>query len=190
MGTSRWLLPAVLVVAGASVGTGLVAREMYQRPAEAKGEPIVQASQSQSQTALPGDSLVRLSVDAFAHPDRERVQDLFQRHFDSINQRDFDKWSGTVSRRRVLETAENVWQREYSTTQDGSIAVQRIESDPGSNRLRVLASLISTQDVSKAPPQLPEPCIRWRVVSILVWEEDELRMDVGPENFAPQREPC
>ncbi|TWP44726.1 hypothetical protein FKR81_40830 [Lentzea tibetensis] len=190
MGTSRWLLPAVLVITGASVGTGMVVRELYQRPAEAKGDPVVQSSSSASPADLPGDAEVRLSVDAFAHPDRERVQNVLQRNFDAINERDFAKWRGSVTRERSRDTSEEHWRTEYSTTQDGSIVVQRIESDARSGRLRVLMTLVSTQDPSKAPAEFPERCIRWRVVYPLKWEDDELRIDKGVESGNPQRSAC
>jgi hypothetical protein len=189
MGTvsSRWLVPAVLVIAGAAVGTGMVVRELYLRPAVAKGDPVVQSSLAES---VPGDGQVRLSVDAFAHPDGSAVQSVLQRNFDAINAHSFDAWRGTVTRARAQQTAERGWEDNYATTRDGSIVVQRIDSDAAGGRLRVLMNFVSTQDPAKAPKELPVDCIRWRVVYVLTWESGELRLDVGPENRSPQVSAC
>ncbi|GLZ33880.1 hypothetical protein Lesp02_60680 [Lentzea sp. NBRC 105346] len=189
MGTSRWLVPAVVVITGAALGTGLVVRELYQRPPEAKGSPIVQTTPSVSPADLPGDGEVRLSVDAFAHPDSQRVQAVLQHYFDAINEHDYDKWRSTVTKER-RKTSRDQFLSGYSTTRDGSIVVQRIESDASADRVRVLMNLVSTQDPSKGPPDMQEGCIRWRVVYPLVWEDQELRLDLGAEVGLPQRERC
>ncbi len=78
----------------------------------------------------------------------------------------------------------------YESTRDGGMVVQRIESDVVGRRLRVLISFVSTQDVAKAPVALPERCIRWRVVYVMVWEGGELKVDEAPENRTPQMEKC
>lgn len=189
MGTSRWLLPAVLVITGASVGTGMVVREVYQRPAEPRGS-VVGSSPVQSSVEEPGDSVVRLSVDAAAHPARDAVRAVLQRNFDAINEHDFDKWRGTVTRQRAQQTAERGWHADYSSTRDGSIVVQRIDSDAANNRVRVMMNFVSTQDPAKAPPDMQVGCIRWRVVYVLTWEAGDLKLDIGPENRDPQRTPC
>lgn len=186
---SRWLVPAVVVITGAAVAAGMVGRTIYSRPAEAKGEPVVPAS-SVSGAALPGIREVRLSPDSFTHPDRTAVQRVLQKYFDSINARDFAGWRGVVSARRASQAVEKTWLAAYETTQDGGVVVQRVESDVVARRLRVLISFVSTQDVSKAPVALPEGCIRWRVVYVMVWEGGELKVDEAPENRTPQMEKC
>ncbi|PWK81810.1 hypothetical protein C8D88_116223 [Lentzea atacamensis] len=186
---SRWLVPAVVVITGASVAAGMVGRTVYSRPAEAKGEPVVPSS-SVSGAALPGGSEVRLSPDSFTHPDRTSVQKVLQKYFDAINERDFAGWRGVVSARRASQAVEKTWLAAYETTQDGGVVVQRVESDVVARRLRVLISFVSTQDVSKAPVAMPEPCIRWRVVYVMVWEGGELKVDEAPENRTPQMEKC
>ena len=190
MGTSRWLVPAVVVITGAALGTGLVVRELYQRPPEAKGSPVVQSSPSQPAANLPGDDEVRLSVDAFAHPDSQRVQALLQHYFDAINEHDYDKWRAAVTKERRNGTTRDAFVKGYATTRDGSIVVQRIESEPAADRLRVLMNLVSTQDLPNAPSDFQEGCIRWRVVYPLLWEDGELRLDQGLETGQPQRERC
>ncbi|MET8763799.1 hypothetical protein [Lentzea sp. NPDC004782] len=186
---SRWLVPAVVVITGAAVAAGMVGRTIYSRPAEAKGEPVV-PSTSVSGAPLPGSAEVRLSPDAFTHPDRTSVQAVLQKFFDSINARNFGAWREVVSSRRVSQAVESTWAAAYETTRDGGMVVQRIESDVVGRRLRVLISFVSTQDVAKAPVGLPEGCIRWRVVYVMVREGGELKVDEAPENRTPQMEKC
>ncbi|MGW4209638.1 hypothetical protein ACWEIJ_16735 [Lentzea sp. NPDC004789] len=186
---SRWLVPAVVVITGAAVAAGMVGRTIYSRPAEAKGEPVV-PSTSVSGAPLPGSTEVRLSPDAFTHPDRTSVQAVLQKFFDSINARNFGAWREVVSSRRVSQAVESTWAAAYETTRDRGMVVQRIESDVVGRRLRVLISFVSTQDVAKAPVGLPEGCIRWRVVYVMVWEGGELKVDEAPENRTPQMEKC
>ncbi|MFD9704411.1 hypothetical protein [Lentzea sp. NPDC059081] len=184
---SRWLVPAVVVITGAAVAAGMVGRTVYSRPAEAKGAPVVPSS---SVGPLPGSAEVRLSPDSFTHPDRTSVQRVLQGYFDSINARDFAAWRSVVSARRVSVTPEAGWVAAYDTTRDGGVVVQRVESDVVGRRLRVLISFVSTQDVAKAPPLLPEACIRWRVVYVLVWEGGALKVDDAPESRVPQMARC
>ena len=163
---SRWLVPAVVVITGAAVAAGMVGRTVYSRPAEAKGSPAVPSSSVAG--PLPGSTEVRLSPDAFTHPDRSAVQAVLQKYFDSINNRDFAGWRSVVSAQRVATTAETAWTSDYESTRDGGMVVQRLESDVVGRRLRVLMSFVSTQDIAKAPVALPERCVRWRVVYVCV----------------------
>jgi len=117
------------------------------------------------------------------------VQALLQRHFDSINDRDYKSWIQTVTADRVRKIPESRWTGDYESTEDGSIVVQRIEAT-SSERLRAMITFVSVQDVAKAPAELPERCIRWRVIYPLQVEEGNLRVDVGPENAASQFERC
>lgn len=185
---SRWLVPAVVVITGAAVAAGMVGRTIYSRPAEAKGSPVVPSSSVAG--PLPGSAEVRLSPDAFTHPDRTAVQTVLQKYFDSINERDFAGWRSVVSAQRVATTREAAWLADYETTRDGGMVVQRVESDVVGRRLRVLLSFVSTQDVAKAPPLVPERCVRWRVVYVMVWEDGELKVDLAPESRTPQMEKC
>ncbi|MBM7864025.1 hypothetical protein [Lentzea nigeriaca] len=182
-------MPVVVVITGAAVAAGMVGRTVYSRPAEAKGEPAVPSS-SVSGAAVPGTTEVRLSPDSFFHPDRTAVQAVLQKYFDSINRRDFGLWRSVVSARRLSQTVQKNWLADYETTLDRGMVVQRVESDVVLRRLRVLISFVSTQDVAKAPVALPEGCIRWRVVYVMVWEGAELKVDEAPENRTPQMEKC
>jgi hypothetical protein len=185
---SRWLVPAVVVITGAAVAAGMVGRTFYSRPEEAKGSPVVPSSSVAG--PMPGSSEVRLSPDTFTHPDRITIQAVLQKYFDAINSRDFAGWVEVVSARRASQAVEKTWRAAYETTQDGGMVVQRVESDVVARRLRVLISFVSTQDVAKAPVAMPEPCIRWKVVYVMVWEAGELKVDEAPENRTPQMEKC
>lgn len=191
----RWLPPVALVVAVVgAVAAGLLARDVYHRtgqstPAEAVVLPSSGSTSSVPPGNQPGDRLVRLSVDASLHPDGERVQALLQRHFDAINDHDYKAWVQTVTSDRALKIPEPRWSGDYETTEDGSIVVQRIEAS-SPERLRAMMTFVSVQDVAKAPADLPERCIRWRVVFPIQAEEGSLRVDVGPENAASQFERC
>ncbi|GGP41773.1 hypothetical protein [Saccharothrix coeruleofusca] len=189
----RLLLPVVLVVAAASVGVGLLARDLYHRPAVAKADQIAVPSSAPSsvpRSAQPGDSTVRLSVDAAQHPDGARVRTVLQEFFDAINAHDYDRWSRTVTAERSTTTPRSLWMSDYESTRDGTILVHRVES-AADGRLRVLMTFTSVQDIAKAPVGMQSDCIRWRVVYPLKEEGGELRVDsVGVNGSSSQLQPC
>lgn len=191
--TPRLLLPVVLVVVAAVAGVGVLAREVYQRPAQAQGDQIALPSPGSStpvpREAQPGSGVVQLSIDASMHPDGGRVREVLQRFFDAINNHDYELWTKTVTERRVNETPRSRWLSDYESSRDGTILVHRVESvDPG--RLRVLMTFTSTQDVAKAPAELQADCIHWRVVYPLQVERGSLRVDLGTEGSTSQFTPC
>lgn len=183
------------MVAAGSVAGGLLVRDLYTRPATTTSAGSATASDgsppstSVPRSAQPGDRTVRLSVDAELHPDGERVRALFQRYFDAINARDYQSWSGAVTAEFSRRLRAPQWRANYETTSDGTVLVQRIDASSG-ERLRVLASFVSVQDVTRAPAELPVDCIRWRVVYPLREEDGTLRVDMGPESHTPQFEAC
>jgi hypothetical protein len=112
-----------------------------------------------------GSSEVELSPDAAAHPAGDDVRAQLQRHYDAINDRDYEAWRATVVAARAAALSEPEWQEAYSTTSDGSIRVERIDPDPDAadeGGLLVRVRFISTQDVEKAPPDLRVERICWR----------------------------
>jgi hypothetical protein len=188
-----WVLPTALVVAAASVAGGLLARDLYTRPATIALDEVTSSESgvpsSVPRSEQPGDRTVRLSVDAGLHPDGERVRTLLQRYFDAINARDYQAWKDNVTSEVARRLREPQWQANYQTTTDGSVVVQRIDAS-STERLRVLISFVSVQDVAKAPADLPVDCIRWRVVYPMSEEDGTLRVDIGPEGYTPQFEAC
>ncbi|WP_228122535.1 hypothetical protein [Saccharothrix syringae] len=190
---TRLLLPLVLVVVAATAGVGVLAREVYRRPAPARGDQIAVPSSGSSSPVprgdQPGSGAVQLSIDASMHPDGTRVREVLQRFFDSINGHDYELWTRAVTQRRVDETPRSRWVSDYESSRDGTILVHRVESvDPG--RLRVLMTFTSTQDLAKAPADLQADCIHWRVVYPLQVERGALRVDLGTEGSTSQFTPC
>lgn len=191
--SARLLLPVVLVVAAATAGVGVLAREVYQRPAQAPVDQIAVPSAGSAgrvpRSAQPGSGTVQLSIDASQHPDDQRVRDVLQQFFDAINTLDYDQWSRTVTASRVSQTPKSRWLSDYESSRDGTIVVHRIESVTPT-RLRVLMTFTSTQDVAKAPAELQADCIHWRVVYPLQEERGTLRVDLGTEGSTSQFTPC
>ncbi|MEU6153893.1 hypothetical protein ABZ816_28235 [Actinosynnema sp. NPDC047251] len=189
--SSRLLLPAVLVVAALTAATGALAREVYQRPAQAVGDRIALPSDSSPvpRADQPGSPTVQRSPDAALHPDGERVRALLQRYFDAINARDYDQWATTVTTERVARTPRARWESDYETTRNGTILVHRVET-VSPTRVRVLMTFVSTQALAKAPADLQADCIRWRVVYPVQEEAGNLRVDFGTEGSSSQFTAC
>ncbi|WP_433269956.1 hypothetical protein ACQPZF_08430 [Actinosynnema sp. CS-041913] len=189
--SSRLLLPAVLVLAALTAAVGFLAREVYQRPAQAVGDRIAvpSASSPVPREEQPGSSTVQLSIDAALHPDGERVREVLQRYFDAINAHDYDQWTRTVTGDRVTKTARTRWESDYETSRNGTILVHRIES-VSPIRLRVMMTFVSTQAIAKAPADLQADCITWRVVYPLQAEGNALRVDFGTEGSSSQSTAC
>ncbi|MFE9745943.1 hypothetical protein ACFYOT_13630 [Saccharothrix saharensis] len=191
--SARLLLPAVLLVAAATAGVGVLAREVYQRPAVAQGDqvaaPVTGSSASVPRSAQPGSGAVQLSVDAAQHPDGQRVREVLQQFFDAINTHDYDQWTKTVTAHRVQGTSEIEWSADYESSKDGSILVHRIESVTPT-RLRVMMTFTSTQDVARAPAELQSDCIHWRVVYPIQEERGALRIDSSPGGSTSRFTPC
>ncbi|MDU0292517.1 hypothetical protein, partial [Saccharothrix longispora] len=191
--SSRVLLPLVLVIAAATAGVGVAAREVYQRPPVVPGDQIAVpgtgTGESVPRSAQPGSGVVQLSVDASLHPEGQRVHEVLQRLFDSINNRDYELWTKAVTAERVATLSRQKWLDDYRTSADGSILVHRIEV-VGPTRLRVLMTLTSTQDLADAPADLQSDCIEWRVVYPLELERGAWRVDLGTEGRSSQSEAC
>lgn len=191
--SARLVLPAVLLVAAATAGVGVLAREAYQRPALVPDDQVVATASGSSdpvpRSAQPGSGTVRLSADAAQHPDGERVREVLQQFFDAINDHDYEQWAKTVTAHRVGQTPKSRWLSDYESSRDGSILVHRVES-VSPTRLRVLMTFTSTQDVAKAPADLQADCIHWRVVYPLQVDRDALRVDLGTEGSTSQFTAC
>jgi len=177
-----WLLPVLIVLvvgAGAAAGYGL--RELAARTS---GGPLgtAAAPPATTTTAGAGDAgppAVKLAADVAADPEGAEVQTLLQRHFDAINNGNYEVWQTTVTRQRAAAFPKQKWLDQYRTTTDGTILVQRIE--PTTSGSVVLISFTSTQDRALAPDQ-QSACLRWRVGYPVVTERDQLRL--GPSEPA------
>ena len=174
----------ILVAAVFAVGVGLSIRELSART-EPPQVPAVLLPETTSRNPVnqPGPDTVQLTADASLHPHAEEIRELLQRHFSAINRGDYEVWKTTVVQARVQEMPQSKWRAEYESTQDGSIYVHRVDPVAG-GALRVMLSLVSVQDPSKAPPEMRASCIRWRVVYPLVPENGNWKINHGLYNSA------
>jgi hypothetical protein len=187
----RWLIPALIVVLSLTIGGGLLAREVYKQPPpdQPLGVVITAPTTSSSPSAEPGSTKVLLTQDAADHPQGEALRSMFQVYFDSINARDYVKWETTVTVRRRQQKTEKDWQAGNQSTKDGSITIYRIETAPDDS-LRVLLGFTSTQNVEDAPPELKEPCIRWRPVWSVVLENGGWKLDAASTGNTIEKNAC
>jgi hypothetical protein len=188
--TRRWwplpLLIVLVIGAGAAAGYGL--RELAAQTSGGQGG--APTAQSIITTTAPGNEpgprAVELVPDVKADPRGADVKALLQRHFDAINNGDYEAWQATVTRQRAAGFPKQRWLDQYRTTKDGTILVHRIE--PTTTGSVVLISFTSTQDRTMAPDQ-QSACLRWRVGYLVVRERDQLRL--GPsEPAASQYTAC
>ena len=181
----RWLLPVVLVAAVFAVGVGLGVRELSARvePPVVPAVVLPEITPRNPAENQPGPDTVQLTQDAASHPHAEEIRELLQRHFSAINRGDYEVWKTTVVQARVQEMPQSKWRAEYESTQDGSIYVHRVDPSAG-GALRVMLSLVSVQDPSKAPPEMRAKCIRWRVVYPLLPENGNWKINHGLYNSA------
>jgi hypothetical protein len=170
----RRVLVVAAVVVAAAVGVGVGVRELYHQPV---GNVVAVPSTSVAPSLPPGLRTVQMTLDALAHPDAEQVRGVLQVFYDSINDREYERWKTVVTSQAVTDLPTLTrFQNVYDTTQDSEIRVHRIEQAPG-GALRVLVSLTSNQSTDKAPLDLKVTCIRWRLVYQLVWDGDALKVD-------------
>lgn len=133
-----------------------------------RGEPP--ASIASYQSGPTSDQTVLLSAEAQAHPQADDVQSLLQHYFDSINNRDYDAWMGTVAQAQSATQTETGWARDYATTVDSNLMVMIIKDEP----LRARMMFTSEQSVELAPPSLPVTCINWDVTYLLADQDGQL----------------
>jgi hypothetical protein len=182
------VLAAVLLAAAG----GFAGRELYRsRPGQPTDTSIVVTTSSPSSPigAQPGPREVQQTQDAAGHPQFAVIRQLLQDHFNAINDKSYDRWRATVTRKRAETMPKDTWTEAYRSTKDGSILIYRIDTSPG-NRLRALIGMTSTQKVEDAPPELPKACIRWYIVLPLVKEDNRWKIDTGTESASPRHDEC
>jgi hypothetical protein len=185
----RWIVPVVLVAVIITATGALVARAVYTRPVDEAAAAVVPNEKPVPPAAEPGNAAVMAAADATEHRLYDTMRALLQTYFDSINSRRYDLWRTVVSARRAKLQPEKDWRAAYRSTKDGSIIVYRIESGP-TGTARILLTFTSTQRPEDAPLELPERCIRWRVVFPVTLEDDAWKLDSGPTSSVPQHEKC
>lgn len=183
---------AVLGVGVVAAAGGYFVREVYRQPpaqVTVQEEEPATPSVAVPLAKQPGSGQVKARQDFYEHPLQNAIWPMLQTHFDSINERDYDKWRTTVTRQRGAAFPETTWRQDYRSTKDGSILVHRVDTAPN-GKLRVMVSFTSTQDIADAPPELPKECIRWRIVLPLTKEDNRWKIDVGPEGASPGHDEC
>jgi hypothetical protein len=185
----RWIVPVVLVAVIIAAIGGVAARAIYTQPVEAATAAVLPNEKPLPPADQPGNATVTATTDAAAHPLYEPVRALLQTYFDSINGHRYEQWRTVVSARRAKLQPQSDWLVAYRSTKDGSIVVYRIETGP-TGTARILLSFTSVQDPRDAPLELPERCIRWKVVFPIAVEDGAWKLDSGPTSSAPQHEKC
>ncbi|NIH87800.1 hypothetical protein FHX45_004693 [Amycolatopsis granulosa] len=185
----RWLVPVVIVVVSIMVGGGLLARELYRLPETVPDAILAESTTARPLAQQPGPDTVELTPDAAAHPRSAAVRTVLQTYYDSINHRDYDLWKTVVTRERIQARPRSTWLNDYGSSRDGSILVYRI--NPVSDaELRVLVGFTSTQNAEDAPPELPEPCVHWRLVLPLALESGTWKVDAVTGSTTPELSRC
>jgi len=122
------------------------------------------------------------------HPQDDAVRNVLQTYFDSINTRDYKKWSTVVSNARRAAQPYDTWNKGVRSSKDGSILVYRIEAG-AQNSLRVLVGFTSTQNVEDAPEWIQATCIHWRLMFPMVIEGNGFKIDKTDEQH-PDADKC
>ncbi|MGW4522971.1 hypothetical protein [Amycolatopsis sp. NPDC004378] len=186
----RWLAPIVVVVLSVTVGSGLLARELYRRPDQPADETTASTATSSPAGGVPAPTgPVRMTDDALAHPQADAVRKLLETYFGAINAKNYQQWTQTVSSERAAQQPPAAWRAGVKSTRDSDALVYRIERGSGTS-LRVLVAFTSVQDTKDAPEFFKEPCIKWRLVMPVVVERNSLRIDTVDPGPAPEHERC
>jgi hypothetical protein len=179
----------LLITVIATALGALVARGVYTDPPPVP-PPVVQPSPSAVPPEdQPGPADVQGTADATAHPLYRTLQPLLQTYFDAINEKDYARWTGTVTDERRAQQSEDKWRADYRTTRDGSIVIYRIEAR-GDGAARVLVQFTSTQVAEDAPPELPAACIHWNVVWAVAMDGGQWKLAAGTSSATPKHEEC
>jgi hypothetical protein len=187
----RWLVPVVVVVLSVTVGSGLLARELYRRPDQPAEDTSAPATSQTSASAgqRPPSGAVAMKPDAESHPQADQVHQVLETYFSAINSQQYQQWISVVTAERVAQQPLGTWKAGIRTTKDSDAIVYRIERGSGSS-LRVLVGFRSEQDVDDAPSWFPEPCIQWRLVMPMVVEKSALKIAAVDGGLQPEHEKC
>jgi hypothetical protein len=180
----------LLITVIATALGGLLARDLYSEPVTPPPATVVATSPSPGPPEeQPGPADVRGTADAVVHPLYRALRELLQTYFNAVNAKDYAQWSSAVTYERQTNQPEQKWRDEYASTKDGNIVMHRVEAR-GDGTARVLLTFTSTQAVTDAPQELPEPCIHWNVVWAFSTEDGAWKLAAGPASATPQHEAC
>ena len=143
--------------------------------------------------ALPDDgsagpTTVAITPTAAASPLGGPIRDLVQRQVDARNGTDYQAWLSTSSATTAASVSAAQFADRNRTVKVGSVIVRRI--DPvGDGEYVVPMGMITTQDPSAAPPDVPVARLCWQVSTTVVTERGSLRI-VDPMAGSSLRTPC
>lgn len=129
--------------------------------------------------------MVLVGAAANDDPQRAAIRDLLQKHFDSINSRNYQGWKDTVTQPEGGKLPEAAWQQAYGTTHDTDISVIAITAQP----LQAQVTFRSRQAAAQAPDK-KSTCLNWRItVSLEVQDDGSLLIGRSLANTAGWQ-PC
>lgn len=181
------MLVLVLVVIGA-IAIGLASRAAgTARDALGDTGPAL-AGVTLPDDGSAGPTTVVLSPSAAGSPRATEIRDLVQRQVDARNSGDYEAWLATSSATSAASVSAAQFADRNRTVKVGSVIVRRI--DPvGDQEYVVPMGMITTQDPSAAPPDVPVPRLCWQVSTTVVTERGSLRI-VDPMAGSSLRTPC
>ncbi len=184
-------VPVALVVL--LVVLGAVAAVLAGRAAGTARDALGDTGPALAGVALPedgsaGPTTVALTPAAAASPRATEIRDLVQRQVDARNAGDYGAWVATSSATSAASVSSAQFADRNRTVKVGSVILRRI--DPvGDDEYVVPMGMITTQDPSAAPPDVPVPRLCWQVSTTVVTERGSLRI-VDPMAGSSLRTPC
>lgn len=153
-------------------------------PFSAPADPPTSSDPTRTPATETESTEVAIAGVAADDPQADEIRDLLQRHFDSINNRDYAGWVSTVTPDLSSELPRMQWLKVYSTTRDTDVSVIRIYRDPR----QVDITFRSRQD-EKYSPEGKYSCLNWKITHPLTNGADGLRIERSIESDADWR-PC
>lgn len=154
--------------------------------------PTAEADGGSGSTAeapvAPASARVGVDGAAASSPDAAAVVDVLTRHFTAINERDYSRWTTTVTDRRAAKQPPDRWAEDFSTTNDSGVVVSDIT--PTSTGVAATLTFVSTQDLAHAPAAAPYTCLRWSSRWPLEGSGADLRIGTPPKGTTAPPTPC
>jgi hypothetical protein len=184
-------VPILLVVVLAVLGA--VAAGLASRASGTARDALGDTGPALAGVALPDDgsagpTTVAITPTAADSPLGGPIRDLVQRQVDARNGANYQAWLSTSSATSAASVSAAQFADRNRTVRVGSVIVRRI--DPvGDGEYVVPMGMITTQDPSAAPPDVPVARLCWQVSTTVVTERGSLRI-VDPMAGSSLRTPC
>jgi hypothetical protein len=184
-------VPVALVVV--LVALGVIASLLTERASGSAREAIGDTGPALAGVALPDDgsagpTTVAMTPSAASSPRASEIRDLVQRQVDARNGGNYAAWVATSSATTAASVSSAQFADRNRTVRVGSVILRRI--DPvGDGEYVVPMGMITTQDPSAAPRDVPVARLCWQVSTSVVTERGELRI-VDPMAGSSLRTPC